>query len=1074
MTNFDFLKSNKKFEVFADTVAMAERLFNIDFASSAINCRKAVESAIKWMYSTDEALTLPADGTLISLMQTADFKALVGVDVLRRLDLIRKVGNSAVHESKDISRERAELCLENLFVFFDFVAKRYDANYKPQQTPAPTPLEFSEYKTRQVYIDVMLKEAGWEVLKTDNLVQPLKASIEIEVQGMPNNQGIGFCDYVLFGADGKPLAVVEAKKTSVKVEVGKHQAELYANCLEKKYGTRPVIYYTNGYDLWVIDGLYPPRQIYAYHTADELRLLINRRKRGNITNLSIDDNITNRGYQKQAIKSVCERFNHNHRRALLVMATGTGKTRVAISLTDILTKNNWVKNVLFLADRTALVRQAKKNFAKLLPNFTVEELSGNAKPNMNARFMFSTYQTMINYVDGEDKEFSTGRFDLIIIDEAHRSIFNKYGAIFDYFDSLLVGLTATPRGEIAKNTYDIFDCEHEEPTDEYTLEEAISDGFLVPYKVNSRSTNILTEGIDRDKLSKGEQEEFDNIFGRGGNDDEVEEAETPIEIQTKIAGSEIFKRVYNKNTCRRVIEDLMTNGTHVNSGQLIGKTIIFAYNQKHAQMIVEQFYKMYPKYSETFCQLVTCNVKYADDLVVKFDEHSDFRIAVSVDMLDTGVDIPEILNLVFFKPVKSKIKFVQMIGRGTRLCKDLFGKGMDKQYFTIFDYLGNFEYFNVEQNKNKEQEQKSLSRRLFELRCKILAELQNIEHQEREFEKAYYNELKEQLFKAVVGIKKQGSSISVRKQMAFVDKYSDIKSWDYISPLALIELDTHIAPLVDKQGELDDSALIFDVKILFVEFANIVNGSALKTTRSTKAVKEICEIANILLSKTTIPQIASKKEELKIIKTEQFWANATTESLEKMRKALRDLMQFVKDSISGQNFDTDFTDEVIEKEGAGGGFIDIRTYKRRVLDYLSQNESLPVIQKIRELEKITPTDMKELERILWEELGTKSDYNKTTTQENLAIFVRSLIGLSQDAIQQKFGKFLSANEELNSQQIEFIRSIINYVQKNGDITAEDIINTPPFDNYDLVKHFGDKISVLMHIVNTIHGAVRVA
>jgi len=665
---------------------------------------------------------------------------------------------------------------------------------------------------------------------------------------------------------------------------------------------------------------------------------------------------------------------------------------------------------------------------------------------------------MINYVDGESKQFSTGRFDLIIIDEAHRSIFNKYGAIFYYFDSLLVGLTATPRNEIAKNTYNIFECENGEPTDEYSLEQAVDDGFLVPYKVNSRSTNILTDGIDRDKLTLGEQDEFDDIFE---------------DTTTKIENSEIFNKVYNKNTCDRVIDDLMRNGIRTNGGEVIGKTIIFAYNHKHAQMIVERFYRMYPKLPATFCQRIACDIAYADDLVVKFGEMPDFRIAVSVDMLDTGVDIPEVLNLVFFKPVKSKIKFIQMIGRGTRLCKDLFGRGVDKEYFTIFDYLGNFEYFNVEQNKDKEQEQKSLSRRLFEVRSKILAELQNIEHQENEFEKAYYNELKEQLHKAVVDIKKQSTSISVRKQMAFVDKYSDIKTWDYISPLALAELDKHISPLVDKQGELDDSALMFDAKMLFIEFANIVNGSALKTVKSTKAVKEVCEIANLLLNKTTIPQIANKKEELKIIRTQQFWENATTESLEKMRKALRDLMQFVRNSLSGASYETNFDDEVIEKENTGGGFIDIRTYKRKVLDYLQQNIDLPVIKKIQELEKITPEDMKELERILWEELGTKSDYNKTTTQENLAVFVRSLIGLSQDAIQQKFGKYLSANEELNSQQIEFIRSIVTYVRKNGDITPEDILNTPPFDNYDLLKHFGDKINILMNIINTIHSAVRV-
>lgn len=1012
-------------------------------------------------------VTVGKTASLLEVLNFSQVKDYIGTEELvKGLNFARIIATKLEHK-EIVSDKQVKLAEANISALADLIERKKSGSVVNVIMPY-----MSEANTRKIYIDTYLREAGWEVLTTDNLIQPLKACIEIKVEGMPNNQGIGFCDYVLFGASGLPLAVVEAKKTSVKVEVGKHQAELYADCLERKYNVRPVIYYTNGYNLWVIDGLYPPRQVYAYHTAEELQLLINRRNRGNISNLAIDDSITNRGYQKQAIKSVAERFNKNYRRALLVMATGTGKTRVAISLVDILTKNNWVKNVLFLADRTALVRQAKKNFAKLLPNFSVEELSGNAKLNMDARFMFSTYQTMINYIDGKNKEFSTGRFDLIIIDEAHRSIFNKYGAIFDYFDSLLVGLTATPRNEIAKNTYDIFDCESGEPTDEYSLEEAVNDGFLVPYKVNSRSTNILTEGIDRGKLAKNEQEEFDRIFGHSTSDDEDEE--TPKEIETKIAGSDIFKKVYNKNTCDRMIDDLMKNGIRTNNGEIIGKTIIFAYNHKHAQMIVDRFYKMYPKLSASFCQLVDNYVKYADDLVVKFGESQDFRIAVSVDMLDTGIDVPEVLNLVFFKVVKSKIKFIQMIGRGTRLCKDIFGKQNDKEYFTIFDYLGNFEYFNIEQNREKEQEQKSLSRRLFEIRSKILAELQNIEHQEDHFEKAYYIELKDLLIKAVEDIKNQSTSISVRKEMEYVDKYVDQKTWDYLSPLAIAELDKHISPLVDKQGELDDSALIFDAKILLLEFANIVNGSTLKTAKSIKGVKEICEIAELLLKKTTIPQIANKKEELKTIRTEQFWENATTESLEKMRKDLRDLMQFVRDSLNGQEFDTDFSDEIIEKETVNSGFVDIRTYKKKVLDFLQQNKNLDVLKKIRELEKITPDDMKELERILWEELGTKSDYNKTTTQENLAIFVRSLIGLSQEAIQQKFGAYLSDNAELNAKQIEFIRAIINYVQKNGDITPEDIINTSPFDNYDLLQCFGDKVSVLMKIINTIHGAVSVA
>jgi len=896
--------------------------------------------------------------SLLQLLNLHEVRDFIGDATFHKsIDFARVIAQRIDHGEK-VSGRQKKLAEANIKQLEDLVVRG----------SVETQTYMSEANTRKVYIDTYLKEAGWEVLEKDNLIQSLKACVEIEVEGMPNSKGVGFVDYVLFGADGKPLAVVEAKRTSEKVESGKHQAVLYAECLERKYGVKPVIYCTNGYDIWMADGLYNWRQVFVYHTAAELGLLINRRTRGDVTNLAINDDITNRPYQKQAIKSVAERFNAGQRRALLVMATGTGKTRVSISLVDILTKNNWVKNVLFLADRTSLVRQAKDNFEKLMPHQTFANLSADPRADKNARIMFSTYQTMINYVeqrsntsgvkcyvDGEKKDFSTGRFDLIIIDEAHRSIFNKFGAIFDYFDSLLVGLTATPRGEISKNTYTIFDHDDGEPTDEYSLEAAVEEGFLVNYHVHSRSTNILTEGIDREKLSKQEQEEFDRIFARNEQDDDDDFAIEPQDKEqpTKIAGSEIFKRVYNKNTCRRVIEDLMTNGIHVNSGQLLGKTIIFAYNQKHAEMIVEEFYKMHSKHDKSFCQLVTCNVKYADDLVRKFATAQEFRIAVSVDMMDTGVDVPEVVNLVFFKPVKSKIKFIQMIGRGTRLCKDLFGKG------------------------------------------------------------------------------------------------------------------------VDKQGELDDAALIFDAKMLFIELSLIVNGSAISTARGAKAVKEVCEIAATLLGKTTIPQVARKKEELKIIKSQQFWESATVDGLEKMRKALRDLMQFVRDNLTGQNFDTDFFDEVIEKEDVGGGFVDIRTYKTRVLDYLQENQNLPVIKKIKNLEQIDANDEKELERILLEELGTKSDYNKTTDKENLAVFVRSLVGISREVEQQKFGEYLTENKELNSQQIAFIRQVVNYARKNGDIAREDMFNTLPFENYDVLQYFGDKIHILMSVINTIYSTVRV-
>ena len=312
----------------------------------------------------------------------------------------------------------------------------------------------------------------------------------------------------------------------------------------------------------MIDGLYPDRQVMAFHTIDELELMMQRRNRNDITDKKVDPHIAGRPYQSMAITNLCEWLNEKHRRGLLVMATGTGKTRVSIALVDVLTRNSWVKNVLFLADRTSLVHQAKVNFNKLLPNMSICELSGTDEKDYNARLMFCTYQTMINFIDAEDKRFTSGRFDLIIIDEAHRSIFNKYGSIFSYFDCLLVGLTATPKSEVDANTYRVFGCESGTPNFDYSLEEAVKDHYLVNYKSFNRTTQVLKRGIKYKDLSPEDQQKVDQYF--------ADEAPTP---DFTIPENKIFKKIFNEDTCRKVLEEVMTNGIKTNGGEKLGKTI---------------------------------------------------------------------------------------------------------------------------------------------------------------------------------------------------------------------------------------------------------------------------------------------------------------------------------------------------------------------------------------------------------------------------------------------------------------------------------------------------------------------
>ena len=994
-----------------------------------------------------------------SLLELVDSDVLANYvqdsDVINSLHYVRILGMNAEHDQK-IKKTADKLAYDNLAYFIGLI----EAQEKGTRAQYQKPPYMSEANTRKLYIDLYLKEAGWDVLDTENVAIAGKAGIEIKVEGMPNAQGIGFCDYVLYGRDGKPLAIVEAKKTSVSPEKGRHQVDLYGECMKAIYGYKPILYYTNGYVTKVIDGIYPDRTVMAFHTIDELELMMQRRNRGNITDLKISDRITNRPYQKMAITNLCEWLNQKHRRGLLVMATGTGKTRVAISLVDVLSRNNWVKNVLFLADRTSLVNQAKKNFAKLLPNMSICELSGNEEKDYNARLMFCTYQTMINYIDAEDKRFTSGRFDLIIIDEAHRSIFNKYGSIFAYFDSLLVGLTATPKSEVDANTYRIFGCESGIPNFDYSLEEAVKDKYLVNYKSFSRTTKLLKRGIKYNELTEDEKRQLDEYF--------VDEPPTP---DFTVSEKELFKKIFNKNTCCEILEELMQYGIKTNGGELLGKSIIFAYNHHHAQMIVDCFHEMYPDHPANYCQLIDNYVKYADDLILKFENDDEFRIAVSVDMLDTGIDVPAVVNLVFFKPVKSKIKFVQMIGRGTRLCENLFGEGKDKTHFIIFDYCGNFEYFDAHPDGTDGMGGRSLSQRLFEVRLDILHELQRIEYQEQEFARSYYQKTKDLLHAAVYKIKGHSARMQVRAEMQYVDKYSDYATWESVSPLMVKEIKVHITPLLDSGLEGFDLSIAFDIRMLDIELSMLVQGNTGMATRDVKTVRQVAQY--LLTEKASIPQVFAKAEQLKTLVSEQFWDTPSLEKLEQLRVDVRDLMQFLDKSPKKQ-IDVNI-DDTVEPSGYEGGdtIIDIRTYREKVLDYLIEHSDNEVIHKIQRLEPITNDDLKALEKILWEELGTKEEYEQTTDIDNLAVFVRSLIGLSQEAVNEKFGEYLNGNV-LNAQQQEFIRAIINYVRENGDISREDLIEKSPFDNYDILTLFGDNITSVLTIVGILHDSVNVA
>lgn len=1102
MSNFDFLNKIETLSELKRCCLDSEQfcLVSKRYDLSAFSARKALEFGVKLIYSSKK-WEVGKQTSLLELIDNSCFREFIGSkEIVDALHYVRMVGNCAVHD-KGVIATQSLLALKNLHFFIGEFCKKvklidsfvpFDENINliPDKTiileksiqpinlseadkiqvqgkitaqetfSASVPEYMTEALTRKLYIDIYLLEAGWEVLNKKGAIMPSKACIEIEVDGMPNNAEKGYVDYVLFGRDCKPLAIVEAKKTSVNIVAGRKQAMLYADCLERKYGVRPVIYYTNGYETKIIDGLgYAEREVSGFHKLGELELLIQRRNCGKIK-VDINPNITDRAYQKIAITKMCDRFNEFRRKGLLVMATGTGKTRVAISLVDVLQRNKWVKNVLFLADRTALVSQARKNFAKLLPEYNVCELSDSTKKrDLDARIMLCTYQTMINFIDKDVKDFSIGRFDLIIIDEAHRSIFSKYRTIFTYFDSLIVGLTATPRDQVGKSTYSMLGCEDGEPNYEYTYDEAIAEKYLVNYEVYNKFSVLMQTGLTYSELSEEEKEEYESIFTN-------EEGE----IVEEIDGSEIFKKVYNKDTVRKVLNHFVKYAIKVNSGDKIGKSIIFAYNHKHAELIVETFNEMYPNLGDGYCELIDNYVNYSKSLIECFEQKDKFpQIAVSVDMLDTGIDVPEVCNLVFFKIVKSKIKFLQMIGRGTRLSPNLFGAGKDKEKFYIFDYCGNFEYFEINPDGAKGDITISLTQKLFEIKLDMLVELQRLQYQEDEFSKGLYSSLKKELFNMIVSLSRTRQD--VRENFAIVDYYSIENNWNAISKVDAKRMKDRLGSLVLPLENDEESAKAFDLKIYHI-MLNIMD----KTHYCDKAKKSVVNIAFALKKKAedmaTIPQIMVKLDVIKMVCTENFWANLSLSSLEKIREDLRELLKFLREET--EIYDTDFGDELGGEDAPTDKFSvkGMRTYKQKIIDYLAEHNDCEVINKIKTLQPISSKDVVELENLLWNELGNFEDYNSITDKQNVAIFIRSLVGLDDNAINQVFSQYLS-DTSLNSMQQELLNEVVNFIRQNGDIEKDDLVNTSPFENYDLVSLFGEKLSVVANIIEYMQNCVRV-
>lgn len=904
------------------------------------------------------------------------------------------------------------------------------------------PLLISEKATRTLFIDLSLKESGWDNLREGR-------ELEYELKGMPhstNPTGIGYADYVLWGDDGLPLAVIEAKRTMEDSHKGRHQSELYADCLEQMHGQRPIIFYTNGFETYLWDDLfYPERGVQGFYTKDELQLCIERRNtRTDLRKFKTNTEIAGRPYQIEAIQRIAENFvtidktgilKGRSRESLLVMATGSGKTRISCAIVDMLTKCNWVKRVLFLADRNSLVTQAKNAFNEHLPNLSSIDLT-KEREDVGTRLVFSTYPTIMNKIDqvrtDDERFYGVGHFDLIILDESHRSVYQKYGAIFDYFDSLLIGLTATPKKEIDRNTYGLFKIEDDNPTFAYELDNAVADKYLVPPKKISVPIKFLREGIKYKDLSDSEKEEYEEKFG----DPTKEEA--PDEISSSALNAWLF----NTDTVDKVLDCLMTHGIKVEGGDKLGKTIIFAKKHTHATFIEERFNKNYPEYSGKFLRVIDNYETKAQDLLEKFkDQYNevDPQIAVSVDMMDTGVDAPRVVNLVFFKLVRSKSKFLQMVGRGTRLCPDLFGPDEDKTEFLIFDFCQNFEFFDQNPDGVDGNTVTTLSQKIFEAKLEIALLIRGKENpttNELELSANYIKDLH-----AIIDSLDQNRFI-VKKELRFVIEYKNKSRWENISKGDVIDINTHLSHLVLPNADDEEQARRFDIFILQFQIA-MLSG----TSDTGKYVNRINIIAKALMKKQNIPQISLHSKILTDLQTELFWKAVTVNKLDEVRLALRDLIKFL-DKEQQVNVITHFKDEISQPETSGTGILHVGTslknYRERVESYIREHKDHLVIHKLNTNVPITDKDLATLEEILFndQELGTKLDYLAEYGEQPLGSFIRSIIGLDVKSANEVFSEFIQSGN-LKADQMTFINNIISYLTVNGTID-KGMLFEPPF------------------------------
>lgn len=891
---------------------------------------------------------------------------------------------------------------------------------------------FNEDETRKRIIDLDLRNAGWHVALDDESTEDVGK--EVKVTDQPTTTGVGYVDYVLWDDDGKPLAVIEAKRTRENIEKGRQQATLYANALEKQYGQRPIIFYSNGWDIKILDDTqgYNSRGLYGYYSKDSLQYLIKQRTlKKDLNKTPIDTAVAGRLYQMETITRVCERFSDKHRKALIVQATGTGKTRVSIALAKRLLDAGWAKRVLFLCDRKELRKQAGNAFTE----FTKEpvHIVGKSAKNTaaSARVFIATYPGMLRIMN----KYDVGYFDLIVADESHRSIYNIYGDIFKYFDALEVGLTATPVEMVSRSTCDLFGCDYKLPTANYPLEDAIEQGNLVPYKIVSYTTQFLREGIKKDNLT---DEQIAQLEDQGIDPNELD-----------FDAKQIDEAIKNKDTNRLILRNLMEKGLRDKDGQLPGKTIIFARNIAHAELMAQLFSELYPQHGANFCRVIHSKYERAEELIDDFkssDENS-MRIAVSVDMLDTGIDVPECVNLVFAKPIKSKVKFWQMIGRGTRLCENLYGPGQHKTHFLIFDHWANFEYFDENPEEDDVKQAKSLLQKLFEARVTLA---------QTALKKANMD-----VFDQTIKLIHDDicllpmESISVRDNWLVVETYKDFKRLNQFSPQTVSDLLEKIAPLMQWRNIMGQSeAYKFDSELTTIQTLIFTDANQIDLAK--QSIMNKVESLQMHLN-----EVRSKAPAIEEIQTQQYWQYLTHAALEQSRINLRSIIHLRNKSVTPPK--GDFVLDIIEDENQIHEAdrltkivsIDYQIYRQEVEKTLTPLfETDSVLKKIRNGEQVTEADLAQLSSLVHTQnpsvdLNTLKEFFPESTA-TLDKILRTIVGMDKNAIEQSFTTFVQQiHTHVNAKQQRFIGMLKNHLIRHGAIEIAQLYDAPFTQIHDM-------------------------